>query len=357
MSERVDEVAVYRWSDGWRLVRPASDEAFSRLYGRLTHEARQGRTSYTDESFELHRNKRGEGGTVFLVRPLVVPAGARTTSSQLDRGNSVAMAAFFHHPKDAPDGSFVPNVYPGTYRPFVLEGLDRLLGVFLSLGSSVHRVFEDRIEFLTLPRFGSPDLSSKKYVRDFVHHVASVASGTNVATDWDSFGWKPLGGSFPTGLPHRTASIFESTAHLQVSAAYQERHDKGKLRFVVEVDLPPGSWCAVGDEARDVRDFLDEGHPPFLVPDEAPVVPWKVRSVPRGEEAVSTSLTEALVQVGAVARNPGEFLDFVRKKAVFGEMYPNSEVSTLLGLMPELFVCPLGQVAELAAAYGVGSSP
>lgn len=363
MSVRVDEVKVYSWPDGWYVVRPGSDEAFSRLYGRLTHEARRSRTSFTNENWELHRNKKGEGGTVFLVRPLPVPAGARTTSNPVDRMNSVVMGVYFERSRDGE--RWVPNVWPGAYRPFVLEGFCRLLGLFLSLETSLSEFFFDRKERFPLPIFGGPSGGGRnRHLERFIEHVAAATAGVNVATDWDSTGYLPQKDSeFDLGK-ERTSGLFFSTSRFEVASTYRHQAKGGLHRFTVEVDLPIDSWDCLGDEAKDVRGFLEETprpsggskvEKPFPVPREAPSVPWRVTNLPWGDVATSTSLLDALVEAGVVARHPEDFRAFVHKKAIIGEMYSNSDISLLLGLMPELFTCPLGQVIELAESYGVSS--
>ncbi len=357
MQVRSDEVVIYRWDDGWVLVRPTSREAFRRLYDSLPiANTWKGTLAFDDE---LSWNLRGGEGTAFLVRPLARPAGLDAGLVPDERLSAVVMSIFFQSWR-AEDGRsvWIPNVNPGRYRPPVLEGFHHLYGLFLDLDDTIARVWSNRVENLLLPIYSEASLPA---LERFARHVAAVTCGVHVATDWDY--WKPS--SVPVHSPlgrATTRKLFESPVFPEIAATYRRQHDKGPQRFVVEVPLPAGDWDCVDDRALDVRPWLEgvaddpywkRQARPVPVPAEAVAVPWTVTLYPSGDACTSTSLADALVGAGVVSRSVQDVVAFATRKAFRGRLHEGSFISLALAQLPSLFICPLGEVSDCAVALGI----
>lgn len=389
-----DEVVLWTWDDGWKLVRPVTESAFLSLFGRLRTEAGVGHSGAAGEEYDdLAANKSGDGSSVFFLRPVTVPAGARV------EGPVDAVAGMIFFKVDFDTGKLLPYVGPGLYQPLVVDLLRHIYDVLLGLDNVVEGVFTDREEDLFLPDFGTA--SGEEQLHNFVRDVALEVSGAQVsrwgwAPERGRAGWKPLQVSVARGARDKarlaasaepveeSVKVFERGTITNVCPTHRDRHRPGKYWFEVTVPARRGEWAASDGEALDMRrhipaDFpYDEywcrqtwqqalsvlagpdwdGRREIFFPPDTPRLPFTVSTRNSwGEEPfVSTSLEEALVMAGVVARNPDEVRQVARRRSVVGRWHPDFEVPLLLGEVPTLLVAPLGQLPSLVDG-GEGVTP
>ncbi len=340
-----------------------TEEAYETLEQRLRIEARF-RGDLTLQVLGLLQNERGEVGTSYFIRPLPTPPGSR-----VGRQDAVAGKVSFLREKD---GRWSVDFSPGAYQPLVLELLRHLYDVLLVLDQPLCCVFEDRKENLLLPLFGTE--SGLDRMKDYVWDVAQVAAGLSVSSfAWDSgarsFGYRPWdneGVYHEEGVPV-SKRTFEMSSLYQVTPSFRRVTDAGPSRFSVTVPLERGLWAPTRDgRALDLRSWLEGVAPgeywrrsawPDPLPDDAPLLPWTARSLKWDEEATSTSLEEALVEIGVIARDGVEERAVARRRAVEGRCPRSFELPLLLAEMPSVLVAPLSELHDIVESLGDDASP
>lgn len=342
MEGTLETVTLWTWPDGWRLVRPVDKWSFWKLYSRLCNEAVY--TSRVGEYEDLSINEKGGGCSLFFLRPVSIPVGART-QDQEDGVCGMLFLSLGGQPsrgrKTSP-GKLLPEFRPGLYRPVVLETLRHLYDVLIVLDLVICNVFTDRHEYLFLPEFGTS--SGEEHRRNFVRDVAYEVSGASVSNFRTNWGWSSL------DIVTTKDKVFEKTTYSEVAATHRERHRKGSYWLKISVPLRDGEWRPKDGSAFDLRPWLGSAADsaywrkqawPASIPPDSARVPWTVKLSSWEEEATDLDLEEALVRVGIIARDEAGVRAVAARRSIRGTPHPSFELPLLLGEVPSLLVVPM----------------
>ncbi len=353
-----DHIELWRWSDGWRLVRPTTlaghDQAFAELEaaGFSSNETfRHSLRAWLERSLSPG-NVPGACSAAFLLRPVSAPAG------RLELGDSELPVTVFFFTQTS-DGLLRISVKPGMLPVVDREILGHVYDVLLGLKDVTSRMENAGLPSSSLALAGvahetllQPRSPLSPYVFEDIARVVHGSSVSSLEAGLGHHDWLVL--HHGTGGTS-TAIFYDRQVGLKLLEPHNARRRfaaGARYTFQISVVVPHernrkasnGEWLLLHRDVDGVRAFASPYHARRSGRDH---LPFRVDVPFWGENHEHEVLEEALRKAGIYGRSDDDVVETLRRRAIVGEPHPSFELPLLLGVAPDLLVAPFDEMPSL----------